>query len=768
MVVAVVAYIVGFGQSCSLSAADDQTAQTPAMAQPAPQAAPPPWQQAPAAPSDAPNIVLILLDDVGFAASSSFGGPAETNFLHRLAADGLRYIRFHDTALCSPTRASLLSGRNHHRLGFGTVTEISNSYPGYNGFWPKSVASLPEILRRNGYSTAAFGKWHNTPLWEVSPVGPFDRWPTGLGFDYFYGFMQGEASQWEPPLYRNTTPVEPGKSPKDGYYLTTDLVNDASKWVGNHTALAPQKPYFLYFATGATHAPHHVPKAWIEKYKGKFDQGWDRLNADIFERQKKLGVIPQTAERSPRPAVLPAWDSLSADQKKLYSHQMEVYTAYLAATDFEVGRLVDSIRRGPKGDNTLVFYIVGDNGAAVEGGDDGSDENMAMYAGIPNDVAKQLARSSKLGGPDLDNVLAKGWAFALGTPFQGAKADATHFGGTRNPLVVSWPAQIKDVGAIRTQFAHVNDIAPTIYDILGIKFPDTVDGVVQAPIDGVSFAPSFYDANAPSQHHVQYFEIVGNRSIYQDGWLAGAAHHSSFANQAGKLGGYDEDRWELYNVDEDFSETHDLADRHPEKVKALKALFDSEARKNNVYPLTQSTMGGLFPGNTRPSLTEGRKDFVYPGTLPRIPVSAAPPLIGSYRLTAKLQVSASGASGVIMADGGRYGGYALYVKAGHLIFESNFFGDDRTIITSTASLPSGPVEVGYEYQRTDPQKWGGGVGRLFINGRNVGEGKVLHVGFAAPFDTFDIGADRGSPVSENYDAPFEFTGKVEQVHIVLQ
>ncbi|HLG86856.1 MAG TPA: arylsulfatase [Alphaproteobacteria bacterium] len=745
--------------SLSSTAAEDQTS--------VPSSSPPPWQQAPKAPAGAPNIVLVLLDDVGFAASSSFGGPADTPFLDRLAAQGLRYIDFNNTALCSPTRAALLSGRNHHKVGFGTVSEINNPYPGYNSFWPKSVVSLPEMLRRNGYSTAAFGKWHNTPLWEVSPVGPFDRWPTGLGFEYFYGFMQGEASQWEPPLYRNTTAVDPGMTPKDGYYLTTDLVDDAVRWVQTHDSIAPQKPYFLYFATGATHAPHHVPADWIAKYKGKFDGGWDKLNAEIFERQKKLGVIPANTVRTPRDPNLPAWDSLTADQKRLYARQMEVYSAYMAATDYQIGRLVDAIQKEPNGQNTLILYIVGDNGASVEGGPDGSDENMATYAGIPDDVQKQLSRSDHLGGPDLDNILDKEWAFALNTPFKGAKGDASHFGGTRSPLIVAWPAKIKDAGAIRPQFAHVNDIAPTIYDLIGISLPKDVDGVQQAPLDGVSFAPTLFDPRAPSEHHVQYFEMFGNRAIYKDGWVAAAPHGSIFAG-LNRSTDFAHDAWELYHVDDDFSEAKDVASKYPDKLKELELLFDGEARRNQVYPLSLADIGGLFPGSSRPYFANDRTEFVFHGGLPRIPTNQLPSFARSHRITASLEIPVGGASGVIMADGGRYGGFSLYAKEGRLVYEQNFFGDERSIITSTMPLPSGKVDVAFEFQRTNQAKWGGGTGKLFINGKPAGEGEIPKVGFASEIDTFDVGADRGSPVSASYAAPAAFNGKVDEIRIDLQ
>ncbi len=726
----------------------------------------PAWVTAPRAPADAPNIVVVLLDDVGFGTSGTFGGPVVMPALDRLAAQGLRYNRFHTTALCSPTRAVLLSGRNHHQVAFGTVTEIANSYPGYNTFWPKSVVSLPEMLRRNGYSTAAFGKWHNTPLWEISPVGPFDRWPTGLGFDYFYGFMGGESSLWEPAMYRNTTAVEPAPGP--GYHQTTDIADDAIHWVKTRDALAPAQPYFLYFAPGATHAPHHVPAEWIKRYRGNFDGGWDRLRDDIFARQKKLGVIPADAALNPRPAKLPAWNSLSADRKRLYARQMEVYAAFLAHTDYEVGRLLDAIRNGPRGENTLVFYIVGDNGPSAEGGTDGSYQNTAKFAGIPNELTDQLRHIEALGGPELDNHMATAWAYALSTPFQGVKSDAAHFGGTRNPLVVSWPKRIGDAGGLRDRFTHVNDIAPTIYELLGIRVPAVVDGVRQVSIEGVSFAASFGQGAQPAQPRTQYFETMGNRAIYRDGWLAGATHNWVWGDFAPFGTDFGSARWELYHVDEDFSQAHDLAAQYPDKLRELQQLFDREAKRNHVYPFSNPTMGGFAGTDARPSVANNRKEFVYPGDFPRMPVPAAPKLMGSHRISARLEVPAAGASGVVIADGGRYGGFALYLENGHLVYEHNFFGMERTVIRSEAVLPKGRIEVAFDLERTDAQQWGGGIGRLFVDGRPAGEGRLLRVGVPSPIDTFDIGADRGSPVSTRYAAPARFQGVVEEVRIALQ
>jgi arylsulfatase A-like enzyme len=486
----------------------------------------PDWPRQVTAPDTAPNVVLVLLDDVGFGASGTFGGPAATPELDKLAAQGLRYNDFNTTAICSPTRAALLSGHNQHQTGFGNLQDVAAGFPGYNTIWHKDTASIAKILRENGYSTAAFGKWHNTPIWEISPAGPFDHWPTGLGFDYFYGFMWGESSQCEPLLYRNTTPVDaPGRF-EDGYHLTPDLVNDAVHWVHEHDAVWADRPFFVYFATGAVHAPHHVPKPWIETYRGQFDQGWDKVRAETFARQKQLGVIPQDAELTPRPKELPAWDSLSADQKRLYARQMEVYAGFLSQTDAEVGRLISQITATKRKRDTLVLYVVGDNGGSAEGGLDGSDANLGLMAGAENDVPRMLAHLDDLGSPYFDNHYASAWSWATSGPFQWMKQIASHFGGTRDGFVVYWPGHTAQPQAVRQQFAHVNDVVPTILDAAGIKFPDVVDGTKQLPLEGHSLVPTFTNPAAQTGHNEQYFEIFGNRAIYKDGWVAAARRYA--------------------------------------------------------------------------------------------------------------------------------------------------------------------------------------------------------------------------------------------------
>lgn len=732
-------------------------------------------------PKGAPNVVLILLDDVGFSASSTFGGAAATPELDRLAATGLRYNQFHTTAICSPTRAALLTGRNQHQVGFGNLADIATGYPAYNSIWPKETASIAEILRLNGYSTAAFGKWHNTPNWEISPAGPFDRWPTGLGFEYFYGFLFGETSQWEPQLYRNTVAVEAPKRPEQGYHLTSDLVDDAIKWLHNHDAVASEKPFFLYFAAGATHAPHHVPQEWIDKYRGQFDQGWDRLREENFKRQKQLGVIPAGAELTPRPEGLPAWDSLTPEQKKLFAHQMEVYSAFLSHTDHEVGRLLQAIDDEGKTQDTLVLYVVGDNGGSAEGGLNGSASNLGTLQGAKADVPDMLSHLSDLGSPLHDNHYAAGWSWATTTPFQWMKQVASHFGGTRNPLVVSWPGHVNRPEAIRSQFGHVNDIAPTILDAAGLSFPGKVNGVEQIPFEGKSLVASFSDPAAKGRHSTQYFEIFGNRAIYKDGWVAGARRYAPWEvfSNIGKVfrGGFENDRWELYHVDEDFSQAHDLAAQNPAKLAELKAEFDREARRNGVFPLVPIP----DPPHT-PSPVVGKTHFVFRDGVERLPLGVSPELgAHSHRLTALIDNEDGKAQGVIVAQGGRHGGFALYVQEGRLVYEANTFGQTHEKIVSSKPLPSGKVAIVYEYDvdfsLTEAAKGllssallakaRPGKARLSVNGEEVASGHFSAFGGfrSAGTESFDIGRDDGSPVSVAYPSPNAFSGKIRKIEI---
>jgi arylsulfatase A-like enzyme len=729
----------------------------------------PSWPEAAEAPAAAPNVVLILLDDVAFGDASLMGGSAQTPVIEKLAAQGLLYNRFHVCPMSSPTRASLLSGRNPHQVGFGNISEFAAGYPGYTSVWPKTAAPIAEVLRENGYSTAAFGKWHNTPVWEISPTGPFDRWPTSLGFEYFYGFMGGATSQWEPRLYRNTVAVEPPATPQQGYHLTTDLANEAIGWLHQHEAAAADKPFFLYFATGAVHAPLHVAKEWIDKYKGKFDQGWDKLREETFARQKKLGVIPADTKLTPRPSELPAWDSLSPEQKKLMARQAEVYAGFLEQTDYEVGRVLQAIKDEGKSDNTLVLCIVGDNGASGEGAPDGY-ENGGPYDRTAS-VATRLKYADEFGSELFANAYSAAWAWGMNSPFQWMKQVASHFGGTRDPLIVSWPARIKAKGEIRSQFTSVVDIAPTIYELAGIRFPDTVNGAKQVPLEGKSLAYTFDNPKAPSARTLQYFEMLGSRGIYKDGWWAGVRNRLPW-NLTRLSEGLNEYPWELYDLTKDYSQAENLAAKYPGKLKEMQAAFDSEARRNQVYPLAPAWSVG------RPSPVNGKNTITYYSGVTRLTGGVAPDLTSRLRrIVAVLNLPNARTAGVILANGGRWNGFSMYVKDGHLVCESDGFSPNHQRIVSSEPLPTGKVEVAFEIQKGAPARQEAGpfvtpgatgrLGRLFINGKPVGEALFKSLG-SLGWETMDIGRDTGTPVSAAYSVPFAFTGQIEKVTLELQ
>lgn len=623
----------------------------------------PAWPPVLKAPPGAPNVVLVLLDDTGYGYSSVFGGPVPTPNIDKVASQGLRYNNFHVNAMCSPTRAALLSGRNSHEIGFGRITESATPEAGYNTLWPKSAASIAEVLKRNGYSTAAFGKWHDTPTWEVNPAGPFTHWPTSLGFEHFYGFLGAASSQYDPSLYRNTTPADLPKTPEQGYILNHDLVDEAKQWVHQHDAGAPNRPFFLYFATGAIHTPHQVPKEWIAKFKGKFDQGWDKQREETFARQKALGIIPASAEFTPRHAELTAWDSYSADQQKIFAAQAEVYAAYLAETDFELGRLFDDLKAAGHTNDTAFFIIVGDNGASAEGG-----LEPAVGQGS---VQEQLTRIDQLGSRDLNTHVQSGWAWAANTPFQWAKRTASHLGGTTDPLIVSWPGHIKGDGSIRSQFSFVTDIAPTIYELAHIQFPEEVDGIKQLPLEGSSLAFTFDDAQAPTKHTQQYFEMVGNRGIYKDGWWAGSRLGVPWGGGPGQGGAPAEPgKWELYDLTHDFTQAHDLADQNPAKLKELVNFYAAEAERNHVYPVGDRGLGfGGAPGGNA-NASRNQTSWTYRGGAERIAAQFAPRLGGSsHTITAEVEVGDEPPNGVIFASGGRIGGFVLFAKNGQLIYE---------------------------------------------------------------------------------------------------
>lgn len=614
------------------------------------------------------------------------------------------------------------------------------------------MASVADVLRQHGYSTAAFGKWHNTPLQEITPVGPFDRWPTGLGFEYFYGNMFGMTSQWEPVLWRNTWPVQ--KRETTGH-VTTELVDDAIRWIHTHQSLAPAEPYFVYFATLAAHVPHHVPKEWIEQYRGKFDQGWDSLRMETFSRQKRLGVVPENAVLTPRPKELPAWSSLSSDEKRFFSRQMEVYAAFIAHTDHEVGRLLRAVNEGPGADNTLILYVVGDNGGEARVVD--GSEDMSVYVDRRNQRSMQsrLLLMDDLGGPQYFNTYAAGWAWAGSTPFQWTKVVASHLGATRNPLVVSWPLRIKDRGGLRRQFTHVIDVAPTLYEAAGIPVPETLNGVKQQALDGSSFLRTFIDANAQSLHTVQYFELYGNRAIYEDGWFASARHEVPWITERDE--DFDKDQWELFDLDTDFSQSRNLADRHPQKLAEMKALFEAEGRRNNVFPLMKSTKN--------PVLRRREGTSVYHQGFPGLPAFLMGFTNANFQVVASLVSPPGGvANGVITAYGGRDGGFSLYVRDGILTFETNDFGRSRQVLRASQPLPAGEIEIRYEHILD--ASMGGAKGRLYLADKMLGEVQYP-MGLSSSLDYFDVGLDSNSPVSDAYESPFEFSGTLNSVVVKI-
>jgi arylsulfatase A-like enzyme len=718
-----------------------------------------------------PNVLIILLDDVGFGHAGSFGGAVATPTLDRLAREGLRYNQFHTTALCSPTRAALLTGRNHHSVSTGVVIEMGTGYPGYTGIVPNTTVGLPEILRQNGYTTAAFGKWHNTPDNEITPAGPFDRWPTGKtwGFEYFYGFMNGETNQYYPVLYRNTTPVPQPNTPELGYHLTEDLVDEAVAWLNQVNATNPEKPWFVYFSTGAIHAPHHTPKSFREKYKGRFDEGWDKYREETFARQKQLGVIPANTELTPRPKELPAWDAQSIEAKRIFSRLMENYSGYLEHTDVQIGRLITAVESVGDLDNTLIFYIVGDNGASGEGGLEGTVNEIASVNGIQLGLAGLEAKFNEIGGPATEPHVPAAWAWAVDTPFQWTKQVASHFGGTRNGLVVHWPKGIAARGELRSQFHHVIDLAPTVLEATHIKAPSIVNGVKQKPIEGVSLLYSFDDKAAKSHRTTQYFEMLGNRAIYKDGWIASARHGRLPWQTAGGGGGnFELDAWELYNVAEDFSQARDLSTKYPEKVEELKRAFMVEARKYNVLPL-DDRLSERFDASLRPNPLAGLKKFTYgPGVTGISEAAILNTHNVPFTITADIVVD-DGADGVLAAIGGVTSGWSLYVKHGKPTFYYNFFEVASARIEAKEPLQEGKSSIRLEFTPTEPGVGKPAVAKLFVNDREAGSARVERtVPYRFGVEPLDIGRDTVSAVSKDYQPPFAFSGKIDRVTIELR
>ncbi len=727
-------------------------------------------------PDDAPNILIVLIDDAGPGLPSTFGGEVTTTTLDRIVDEGITYNRFHTTAMCSPTRASLLSGRNHHRVGAGQIAELANDWDGYSGHIPKSSALVAEVLKDYGYSTAAFGKWHNTPAEETTAAGPFENWPTGLGFEYFYGFLAGEASQYEPNLVRNTTIVLPPKTPEQGYHLSEDLADDAIGWLRKHKAFEPDKPFFMYWASGCLHGPHHITREWVDKYKGKFDDGWDAYRERVFHQAKEKGWIPQEAQLTPRHPQMPAWDDIPDDERPFQRRLMEVAAGFAEHVDVQVGRLVDEVERLGYGDNTLVFYIWGDNGSSGEG-QNGTISELLAQNGIPTTVSQHIEALEELGGldalgsPKTDNQYHAGWAWAGSTPYKGMKLLASHLGGTRNPMAIRWPAQIKHDATPRTQFHHCNDLVPTIYEIVGITPPRVVNGIPQDPIDGVSFAYSFDDPKAAGRLHTQYFEIMGSRSLYHDGWMA-----STIGPRLPWVPGVppgiaewtpDDDVWELYNLEEDWTQANDVAAAMPDKVAKMREMFAIEAARNDVLPVG----GGLWTVVYHPELriSPPYTEWDFSGDIIRMPEFCAPALGNKANLVKIDAEIPADASGVLYALGGAGGGLTCYIDDGILCYEYNLFLVYRTKIRSAEKVPAGKVQIEIETKYAVRRPGGPLDITMKVGGTTVASGQVP-ISAALLFsanDCLDIGRCLGGPVSlEYYDrAPFPFNGTIENVHV---
>jgi len=718
------------------------------------------------APKGAPNVIVILVDDLGFGGTSHFGGPVPTPVFDRLADEGITYNQFHSTALCSPTRQALKTGRNHHSAAMGKITEFATSFPGYTGVLPDDVASIGKMLGYNGYSTAAFGKWHETAVWEISPSGPMARWPNHQGFDEFYGFLGGETNQWTPTIYHNQNRVETPDDPN--YHFLTDMTTKAIEWIKFQQALTPQKPFFVYFATGATHAPHHVPQSYIDKQKGHFDAGWDAVREGIYERQLKSGVIPKGTKLAQKPDWIKDWKNLSADEKKLFARQAEVFAAYIDMTDTEIGRLIQAVEDMGEIDNTLIFYIAGDNGTSAEGVANGLYNEMTYFNAEPkgSDVEFMLKYYDKWGGPETYPHMAAGWAVAFDSPFAWTKQVASDYGGTRQGLVIHWPDGIKSKGGLRTQWHHVIDVVPTILEAAGLPEPRVVDGIPQKPIEGVSMVYSFDNADAADRHTIQYFEMFGNRALYYDGWMARTIHSTPWGGPKNSL---EDDVWELYDGKEDFSLSTNVAKKYPQKLAELKNLFLAEATKYNVLPLDDRVLELANPKTAgRPDLMFGRTTLTLSegmgGLLENDFINTKNT---SYTIEAEVETGGSTANGVILAQGGRFGGYSLYVKDGVPIFDYNYLGLDQTKVTGSAPLPGGKSTVKMDFAY-DGGRGGGGTVTLTVDGKPVGSGKVPKTeGYVYSADeTANVGVDMETPVSDDYTLESsKFNGKIHRVTI---
>jgi arylsulfatase A-like enzyme len=731
----------------------------------------PAWPVPPRAPQGAPNILMIVLDDTGFAQIGCFGGLGgliETPNIDRLADGGLRYNNFHTTALCTPTRASLLTGRNHHSVGTAVIMEFPNGYPGYNGYIPREAAMLPAILVERGYNTMCLGKWHMVPPEHATASGPYDRWPLGQGFERFYGFLMAETNQWEPELWYDNHRVDPPRSAEEGYHLSEDLADKAIEWISEQQAVTPSKPFFMYFAPGATHSPHHAPREWIDKYKGRFDDGWDVVRENTLRRQKEMGVVPESTVLPPRNPGVRAWDEISPDEKRVLTRQMEVFAAFLSHTDHHIGRVLDFMEHAGMMDNTVVIFL-SDNGASGEGRAEGLVTEMSFFNFTPETLEFKLEKLDEWGGPSTHPHYATGWAGAGNTPNRWYK-QMVHEGGVRDPLIVHWPALIKDRGAIRSQFHHVVDILPTLLETIGIDMPAQVRGYAQMPLEGESMAYSFSDAAAPTPRRVQYFEMLGHRALWADGWKLVTAHHSlifrwsnSLMDIAAHDGDFDADQWELYHIDEDFSEVHDLAAQHPEKVRELLDRWWAEAGKYKVLPLDDAIVAHAVT-DERPHVLEEREVYTYHHPVRLVRMGSPDLRNRSHDITAEVEIPPGGAEGVIVSNGGLDGGYSLCAKDGRLHYVSNWLSREHHVVTSREPLLEGEVTLRMEFRKTEDFA---GTVALFIDGRKVGEGEIPHTnpmvyGFV---EGLEVGSDSGSAVWPQYRPPFVFTGTIRKVEI---
>lgn len=732
------------------------------------QSSPPHYAPQPQAPKGAPNVIVIMLDDVGFGALSTFGGPVPTPHLDALAQRGIRYNGFHTTAMCSPTRAALLTGRNQHSVGSGVIGEVATGYPGYNGMIPRSAATFGRVFRGNGYATAWFGKNHNTPIFELTPNGPFDRWPTGLGFDYFYGFMGGETNQWAPTLYENTRPVQ-GDANDPTYHLDRDLADRAIAWIDGQHTLTPDKPFLLYYAPGTAHSPLDAPTDWIARYKGKFDKGWDAQREETWRRQKREGMIPPDAKLVQRPAQIPAWDSLSADERAVAARQMEVYAAAIGYCDEQIGRLIETLRKNGELDNTMIVFIEGDNGSSAEGGPVGTVDDFYHLNGRHDTLEELKANLDKFGGPDTMTQYASGWGWAMNAPFPWFKQVAGHLGGTRNGLVISWPGRIKPDGKIRSQFTSVIDVAPTLYEAVGITPPTEVDGIAQQPIEGISFAYSFTRPTAPSRHITQYFEIFANRGIYHDGWLASTTP-PKMPWEAGRPIAVGDYQWELYNLAKDFSQSRNLATENPEKLAEMKALFLSEARKYNVLPL-DNLPARRAPAINRPYVLNGRSEVSFARTDMRYHSASWPDIKNkSWSLSTTITPDSTAPDGMIVGEGGKFSGWGLMVLSGKPVFAYRTSKNAQDLFRIEGpALGAGPHRIDIDFTYDGGGMGKGGTFRMSVDGKDAGQAKLpetISLFFSEEGAT--IGHDVGTPLTAEYRLPFTFAGRIDPVTFRLQ